>query len=352
MSSGQLTTEEKDRLPEFAEKIRLLRERLHRRIVGQEDVLTLVLAGILAEGHCLLVGVPGLAKTLLISSLAELLSVGFKRIQFTPDLMPSDVTGSSVIRDDGHGARAFHFLKGPVFTNIVLADEINRTPPKTQAALIEAMEERQVSVAGHHTPLDRPFFVLATQNPIEQEGTYPLPVTQMDRFLFRIDLDYPEDADEYRMLVLTTSTYRAPLEPVMDKAELTAMLDAVQRIELSEDTLTYAANIVRGTRPDEDVAPATVKDSVSWGAGPRATQALLAGARAMALLDGRSFVKDGDIHQVVVPTLRHRILLRYHAQAEGLTTDAVVVDILRSLGRYQPTAEESPKKPFFSRLFG
>jgi MoxR-like ATPase len=348
-----LSALERGKTAGFTTRVEELRAQLRRRIVGQDEVTTLIFAAILAEGHCLLVGVPGLAKTLLISSFAELLSLSFKRLQFTPDLMPSDITGTTVIRDDGTGRRDFHFQKGPIFANIVLGDEINRTPPKTQAALMEAMEERQVSVAGSRVPLNRPFFVLATQNPIEQEGTYPLPVSQLDRFLFSLIMDYPQEAEEYRMVLLTTSTYSSSLEMVLDREPLLEMLDVARRIEVNEKLLDYASRIVRGTRPSSREAPPFIKEYIAWGAGPRATQSLLAGARAMALMAGRDHVLAEDIHRVALPTLRHRIILRYHAQAEGIQPDDIVMRLLRSLpdGLY---AEAPPRRPaggFLARLF-
>jgi MoxR-like ATPase len=348
-----LTDGERRDIAAFAARVVELRGELRLRIIGQDEVTALVLAAVLAEGHCLLVGVPGLAKTLLMSSLAELLSLTFKRLQFTPDLMPTDITGATIIRDDGHGRRDFHFEKGPIFANLVLADEINRTPPKTQAALMEAMEERQVSVAGSHFPLPRPFFILATQNPIEQEGTYPLPVTQLDRFLFNIVIDYPEVAEEYRMVVLTTSSYSAALKGALEADVLRAMLRLVRRVELEPRLLEYASRIIRSTRPSASEAPAFIKELVAWGAGPRATQSLINGARAMALMDGRCAVTAADIHRVVLPTLRHRIILRYHAQAEGVQADELLVRLLRSLpdGLYPPAETARPEpRGLFKRL--
>ena len=338
-----LSEEERERIASVASSLTDLRKELRRRIVGQDEVITQVLAAILAEGHCLVVGFPGLAKTMLVSSIAELLSLDFKRIQFTPDLMPSDITGTTMISDGSSnwgetGRRDFRFLKGPVFTNMLLADEINRTPPKTQAALMEAMEERQVSAAGQRMVLDRPFFVLATQNPIEQEGTYPLPVSQLDRFLFNITIDYPSDQEEFRIVVLTTSTYSPQLSQIFHRDQLLEMIRLVHRIEVEPKLLDYASRIVRSTRPSAKEAPAFTKEFVAWGGGPRATQALILGARALALMSGRHAVASDDIHQIAVPTLRHRIILRYHAQAEGIQPEEVVSRLLTQLpdGLYKP----------------
>jgi MoxR-like ATPase len=330
-----LSREERERIVSLASSLSDLRKELRRRIVGQEEVITQVLAAILAEGHCLIVGFPGLAKTLLVSSIAELLSVDFKRIQFTPDLMPSDITGTTMISDgrstgDG-GGREFRFLRGPVFTNILLADEINRTPPKTQASLMEAMEERQVSAAGQRLLLDRPFFVLATENPIEQEGTYPLPVSQLDRFLFNITIDYPTDEEEFRIVMLTTSTYTSRLDSVFSREQVLEMIRLVQRIEVEPRLIDYAARIVRSTRPSAKEAPPLTREFVAWGAGPRAAQALILSAKAVALMSGRHAVTSDDIHQVAIPTLRHRIILRYHAQAEGIQPDEIVDRVLTQL---------------------
>ena len=351
-----LTPAEKQRVREFAKAVQELRAHLGERIVGQEAIVTLLLTAILAEGHCLLVGVPGLAKTLLVRSLAELLSISYKRIQFTPDLMPSDITGASIIHEDSGGSRDFRFLRGPIFANIILADEINRTPPKTQAALMEAMEEGQISVAGRRTPLERPFFVLATQNPIEQEGTYPLPVSQLDRFLFSVTIDYPTEDEEFEILVRTTSTYQSELRTLFERDTLLELLNIVPRIQIAPRWIDYASSITRCTRPSTPEAPEFIRDYVSWGAGPRATQALLSGAKASALLAGRDHVEVEDLHAVVLPAYRHRVLLSYHAQAEGMLPDDVLVRLLRSLpdGLYPPAAEDTParKKGLLARLFG
>ncbi len=351
--SPGLTAEERARLPEFRETLNTLREGLHQRVVGQDAVVTQLLVALLAEGHCLMVGVPGLAKTLLISSLSELLSLRFKRIQFTPDLMPTDITGASVIREQASGERGFQFFQGPIFANLLLADEINRTPPKTQAALMEAMEERQVSVGGRWRTLERPFFVLATQNPIEQQGTYPLPVSQLDRFLFNITIDYPTTDEEFRMLVLTTSTYSARIEQTFSREDVLEWIDVARRIHVGEEILGYGSALVRATRPDSETAPPFVREKVAWGGGPRAAQALIAASRAMALLDGRDHVTYADIHEVALPTLRHRLLLGYHSTAEGVKTEDAIFHVLESLpgGRFRrEMIVEKPKQSWFARL--
>jgi MoxR-like ATPase len=330
---------------DHAERLARLREELARRIVGQEEVVTQVLAAILAEGHCLIIGLPGLAKTLLVSSLSELLSLEFKRIQFTPDLMPSDITGATILTQENPGNRDFKFLAGPIFANVILADEINRTPPKTQAALIEAMEERQVSAGGQRLRLDRPFFVLATQNPIEQQGTYPLPISQLDRFLFNILIDYPSSDEEFRILVRTTSTYDAGLTRVFTREEVVELIAAARQIEVDPALIDYASRIVRATRPLSSGAPAFTRDHVAWGGGPRATQSLIAAGRSFALLAGRSRVEHADIHRAALPTLRHRILLRYHAQAEGIHTEQVIANALaiQPEGLYRPEPRPVPE---------
>jgi len=336
-----------------AERLGQLREALRTRIVGQEDVVRQVTAAVLAEGHGLIVGLPGLAKTLLVSSIAELLSLEFKRIQFTPDLMPSDITGASIISEEAPGQRNYKFLEGPIFSNIILADEINRTPPKTQAALMEAMEERQVSAGGKRLVLERPFFVLATQNPIEQEGTYPLPVSQLDRFMLEITIDYPTTEEEFRIVVLTTSTYSSRLPRLFSREEVLGLVDLTRRIEVPADLLDYASRIVRSTRPSSSLASEFTKESVAWGGGPRAAQSMVALARAYALMAGRNRIEPDDLHAVAVPTLRHRILLRYHAQAEGVRAEEIVEKCLRSLpgSLYRPAPEEPvATKP--GRFFG
>ena len=305
-----------------------LRAEVGKRIVGQEQVVEEVLIAMLAGGHALLVGVPGLAKTLMIHSIAEAMRLDFRRIQFTPDLVPSDITGTEILDEDRGGARSFRFVRGPVFANIVLADEINRTPPRTQAALLEAMQERRVTAAGQTMALPRPFFVLATQNPIEQEGTYPLPEAQLDRFLFDIRIGYPTRAEEVGILRATTAVDTTELSPVLDGEETLALQRAVREIPAADPALEYAASLVRATRPDNGEAPPIVKQHVRWGAGPRAGQALILGAKAHALLKGRYAVSPDDIRRVVHPVLRHRVVVNFAAEAEGVTTEHIVDALL------------------------
>jgi len=306
-----------------------LRAEVGKRIVGQRDVLEEVLMAMLAGGHALLVGVPGLAKTLMIRSIADAMQLEFRRIQFTPDLVPSDITGTEILDEDAAtGTRQFRFVQGPVFANIVLADEINRTPPRTQAALLEAMQERHVTAAGETMPLPQPFFVLATQNPIEQEGTYPLPEAQLDRFLFNISIGYPSEQDEVEILRATTTVEATQLSPVLDGAETIAIQHAVRELPAADAVLRYAAKIARATRPDGDALLPIVKQYVRWGAGPRAGQALILGAKAHALLQGRYAVSPDDIRRVALPVLRHRVLLNFAAEAEGITTQQVVASLL------------------------
>ena len=343
------------RIEKYSSEIADLRRNLASRIVGQDKVIKQVLAAILSEGHCLIIGVPGLAKTLLVRSLSELLTLDFSRIQFTPDLMPSDITGATLLQDDSDGVRGFNFMRGPVFSNVILADEINRTPPKTQAALMEAMEERQVTTSGGNVPLDRPFFVLATQNPIEQEGTYPLPVSQMDRFQQSIRIDYPEVEEEMQIVQQTTSSYQSRLEPMLDKESICELISLTGKISISSMLIDYVSRIVRKTRPGSEKAPAFVKEWVSWGAGPRGVQAVIEGARAFALMDGRPEVTPGDIHEMCFSTLRHRMVPTYHAEAEGVDTDIVIEKILEGMpeGHYKPAEKETSIAPgFFRRLLG
>jgi MoxR-like ATPase len=309
-----------------------LRAEIAGRIVGQERVLDEILMALLAGGHALLVGVPGLAKTLMIRSVAEAMRLGFRRIQFTPDLVPSDITGTEVMEEDASSrARLFRFVQGPVFANILLADEINRAPPRTQAALLEAMQERSVTVAGETMPLPAPFFVLATQNPIEQEGTYPLPEAQLDRFLFDIRVSYPDEDAEVAILRNTTGQEYSPLEPVIDATQTIALQRMVRDVPVADFLLQYVARLVRATRPDDKDATRMVKQYVRWGAGPRAGQALVLGAKAHALLAGRNAVAPADVRRVAHPVLRHRILLNFAAEAEGVFTERMVDDLLEQV---------------------
>jgi MoxR-like ATPase len=306
-----------------------LREEVARRIVGQRDAIDEILMAILAGGHALLVGVPGLAKTLMIRSVAEAMQLDFRRIQFTPDLVPSDITGTELLEEDSRtGARSFRFARGPVFANIVLADEINRAPPRTQSALLEAMQEHRVTAAGETMSLPEPFFVLATQNPIEQEGTYPLPEAQLDRFLFDIRVGYPDERDEIEILRATTGTGAVVLQPAVDASQAVALQRLTREVAAAEPALQYAAALARATRPDAPGAPPLVRQYVRWGAGPRAGQALILGAKAHALLAGRFAVAPEDIRRVVLPVMRHRVLPNFAADAEGVTPEKLVAHVL------------------------
>jgi len=311
-----------------------IRKELAKVIVGQDEVLEQLLIALFAGGHCILEGVPGLAKTLTISTLARCLSLSFNRIQFTPDLMPSDITGTEVIQEDrATGHRAFKFLRGPIFANVILADEINRTPPKTQAALLESMQERQVTMGGERHPLAPPFFVLATQNPIEQEGTYPLPEAQQDRFLFKVFIGYPTYDDEYTVAERTTGDLDAVIEPILSGADILRFQHLVRRVPAAEDVIRYALDLVRSTRPNEEGSPSIVKKMITWGAGPRAVQALILGGKARAALYGRHHVSMDDIRALAHPVLRHRIVTNFSAEAEGYTSDRLIDELL---GNVQP----------------
>lgn len=306
-----------------------LRAEIGTVIVGQDKVVEEILIAIFARGHCLLEGVPGLAKTLLISSLSKCLDLSFKRIQFTPDLMPSDITGTEVIQDDkSTGERVFRFIRGPIFCNICLADEINRTPPKTQAALLEAMQEKSVTVAGQQHMLSLPFFVLATQNPLEQEGTYPLPEAQLDRFIFKIFVNYPSDAEELEIMKRVTSPSKVQIKPVITGEQISALQDIVLRVPVADHVYNYAKKIVRSTRPAMGEAPDFIKNWVSWGAGPRASLNLILAGKARAILNGQFHVSCEDIEAVAPSVLRHRIACNFTAQAEGITTDKVIEKLL------------------------
>jgi MoxR-like ATPase len=306
------------------EQLTTVKRELSRVIIGQEDVVDKLLICLLARGHGLLVGVPGLAKTLLIQSLADLLSLDFSRIQFTPDLMPSDITGTDILQDTGDGHRAFEFMKGPVFANIVLADEINRTPPKTQAALLQAMQETTVNAGRHTFHLDKPFFVLATQNPIEQEGTYPLPEAQLDRFMFMIDVKYPSYEEEIRIARETTGDRVAKLEPVLSAKDILHAQEVVRRIPVADHVYDHVVSLVRAARPGQPESPDWVEEMVMWGPGPRALQYLVLGAKAHAVLRGSLLVGIEDVTAVAEAVLVHRILTNFHAQSEGITSADVV----------------------------
>ena len=311
------------------EAVRRLRTEVGRRIVGQERVVEEILMALMAGGHALLVGVPGLAKTMIIRSIADAMRLEFRRIQFTPDLVPSDITGTEVMEEDqATGSRGFRFVRGPVFANILLADEINRTPPRTQAALLEAMQEHRVTAAGETMRLPEPFFVLATQNPIEQEGTYPLPEAQLDRFLFDVRIGYPSEAEEVAILRSTTGGDEHPVTPVLDAEHVLELQRLTREVPAAEPALRYAAALARATRPDDSTAPDVVTRYVRWGAGPRASQALILGAKAYAILDGRYAVSPEDIRRVALPVLRHRVLPNFAAEAEGVTAERVIGEVL------------------------
>ncbi len=303
-------------------------------IVGQQDVLEQLVIAVLAGGHCLLEGVPGLAKTAMIRSLSRCMDLSFRRIQFTPDLMPADITGTDIIQEDpATGRRQFVFQKGPIFAQMLLADEINRTPPKTQAALLEAMQEHSVTVGGHTLKLEQPFFVLATQNPIEQEGTYPLPEAQKDRFIFLVKVDYPEREHERQIIARTTGTFTADLQPVIHGDEIIQLQRVVRRVPVPDHVMDFVLDLVRFTRPNNPDAPAFVKDLVDWGAGPRACQNLVLAAKVRALLKGRFHVTDDDVIALAHPVLRHRVVPTFNAEAEGIRVDDIITRIVQAVPR-------------------
>jgi len=320
-------------------------EQIGKVIVGQNDVIEQLLMAMFSRGHCLLVGVPGLAKTLLVSTVSKILHLSFKRVQFTPDLMPADITGTDILQDDPDtGRRKFTFLPGPIFANMVLADEINRTPPKTQAALLEAMQEHHVTAGGHAYHLPEPFFVLATQNPIEQEGTYPLPEAQLDRFMFNIIVGYPSRAEELDIMKQTTSTYRPELQPILNADQILRLQDIVRQVVVADHVFAYAADLVRATRPRETGAPKFITDLVAWGAGPRASQYLILGGKARAILHGRLHVTTDDIKEVAYPVLRHRLVTTFNADAEGVTTDQIIERLIKAVPLPQEEAAAKVKR--------
>lgn len=312
----------------LGEKYRALKQEISKVIIGQEDVVDKLLIALFCRGHALLVGVPGLAKTLLISTVAQILDLKFSRIQFTPDLMPSDILGTEILEiDDDTNKKYFKFIKGPIFANMLLADEINRTPPKTQAALLEAMQEKNVTIAGENHKLDAPFFVLATQNPIEQEGTYPLPEAQLDRFMFNIIVDYPSIEEEIEIVRRTTGGVSDTVSPIMTQEEILYYQDLVRRVPVSDNVIEHAVRLVNKTRINTEHASAEIKDMITWGAGPRASQYLILGAKAHALLRGKFSPDEEDVNAVAVSVLRHRIVPSFTAEAEGISAD----DIIRKL---------------------
>jgi MoxR-like ATPase len=331
------------------EAYRAITEQLERVIVGQQSVLEELLIAMFARGHCLLVGVPGLAKTLMIRTLADSLSLDFSRIQFTPDLMPTDITGTEVIQEDKlTGRRELQFLKGPIFANVVLADEINRTPPKTQAALLEAMQEHQITQGGRRHPMADPFFVLATQNPIEQEGTYPLPEAQLDRFMFNTFVDYPSEAEELEIIKRTTVDVEVVVKSTLTAEEILALQHIVRRVPVADHVARYAMLLARLTRPGKGAVPAFIRDYVHWGAGPRASQHLVLGAKARAILRGRFYASCEDVRAVAYPVLRHRILTNFNAEAEGVKTDEIIRRLIETV---RAEEDENPARGKLPELF-
>ena len=306
-----------------SQKIKLYKE-ISNTIIGQEEVINQIFTGLICRGHILLEGVPGLAKTLLIKTISDVLQLSFNRIQFTPDLMPSDITGTDIIDNNNTGKREFRFIKGPIFSNIILADEINRTPPKTQSALLEAMQENKVTTGGVTHSLDKPFFVLATQNPIEQEGTYPLPEAQLDRFMFKIKIKYPTKDQEMEIVKSTTGSSKQSLNQIITKDELIKFQNIVRDIPVSDNVVQYAVNFVTSTRPKNEDSPKFIKDWLDWGAGPRASSFLILASKAIAALDGRTTPDINDIQKIAKPVLRHRIIANFNAEAENITSDDII----------------------------
>ena len=337
MESTEMEQHEIAEIEEFASKRDHMLNEIRKVIVGQDHVIEEVLIALFARGHCLLVGVPGLAKTLLISTLAEILDLDFNRIQFTPDLMPSDITGTDILQEDATtGRRAFQFLRGPIFTNILLADEINRTPPKTQAALLQSMQEYKVTAGGSTFPLDLPFFVLATQNPIEQEGTYPLPEAQLDRFMVNVEIGYPDFEDEVQIVMQTTSTGKPAPQKIMDGTAILHYQELVRKVPVSPFVVSYAVNLAQRSRPQSADASQYIKDYVEWGAGPRASQYLILGAKARTILQGRYAVSIEDIQALAPSVLRHRIVPNFKAQGEGLSSADIIKRLLNDI---KPSAD-------------
>jgi MoxR-like ATPase len=331
-------------LAQFAQTRTQMIEQLRKVVVGQTDVIEQILAAVFTRGHCLLVGVPGLAKTLLVSSIAQIMDVNFKRVQFTPDLMPSDITGTSILDENDSGKREFRFVQGPVFTNILLADEINRTPPKTQAALLQAMQERQVSNGQETYNLPDPFFVIATQNPIEQEGTYPLPEAQLDRFMFNVRVDYPTLDEEKRILGMTAKDESSPIEKVLSGKAIINLQKLVRSVPVGDFVIDFVTRLVRASRPKDPSAPEFVKRMVDYGAGVRAGQYLIQAGKAFAAMDGRFSVAIDDIRRAAEPVLRHRIGTNFTAQAEGKTSEDIIADLLKAIGDPEPPKYAAKKK--------
>ncbi len=330
---------------DLAAAYRQMTEQIGKVIVGQNEVVEQLLMALFSRGHCLLVGVPGLAKTLLVSTVSKILHLTFKRIQFTPDLMPADITGTDILQDDPEtGRRKFVFLPGPIFANMVLADEINRTPPKTQAALLEAMQEHHVTAGSQTYPLPEPFFVLATQNPIEQEGTYPLPEAQLDRFMFNIKVGYPSRTEEMEIMKRTTSTQWVELQAQLDGGQIQRLQEVVRQVVVADHVFEYVADLVRATRPREPGVPKFVPELLSWGAGPRACQYMILGGKARAILHGRLHATTEDIRAVAYPVLRHRLVTTFNADAEGITTDQIIQRLIETIPLPQQEAAAKAKR--------
>jgi MoxR-like ATPase len=339
-----LAPDEAQAVRHLADAYRDMTDQIGKVIVGQQQVIEQLLMALFSRGHCLLVGVPGLAKTLLVSTVSKILHLTFKRIQFTPDLMPADITGTDILQDDPEtGRRRFVFLPGPIFANMILADEINRTPPKTQAALLEAMQEHHVTAGSQTYHLPEPFFVLATQNPIEQEGTYPLPEAQLDRFMFNITVGYPSRAEELQIMKQTTSSYKPELKPILSGEEILKLQEIVRQVVVAEHVFEYAADLVRATRPRDVGVPRFIAELVSWGAGPRASQYLILGGKARAILHGRLHVTTDDIKEVAYPVLRHRLVTTFNADAEGVTTDDIITRLIQAVPLPQEQAAAKVK---------
>ncbi|HEY5533784.1 MAG TPA: MoxR family ATPase [Ignavibacteria bacterium] len=320
-------TSDKASVKSLCENYILLKKEISKIIVGQSNIIEQIFVSVLSKGHCLLIGVPGLAKTLIVKTLAEVFDLNFSRIQFTPDLMPSDITGTEILESALNGGKTFKFIKGPIFTNLLLADEINRTPPKTQSALLEAMQEHRVTAAGNTYTLEEPFFVLATQNPIEQEGTYPLPEAQLDRFMFNLWLDYPSIDEEVEVINKTTSLYEPVLEKIFSKQEIIKYQNLVRKVPVADEVIRYVVNVVTKSRPTHPTAPKFIKDYLSWGAGPRASQYLIIGAKALCILEGRFSPTIDDIKRISISVLRHRLILNFNAEADNVS----VLDLINKL---------------------
>ncbi len=334
--SEKLNENDVQRVERLQAKYAAMKREIAKVIVGQEEMIDEVVTAVFARGHALLTGVPGLAKTLLVRTLSEVMDLSFKRVQFTPDLMPADITGTEVLDEDrATGKHVFRFVRGPVFTNMLLADEINRTPPKTQAALLEAMQEHVVTVGSESYPLSEPFFVLATQNPIEQEGTYPLPEAQLDRFFFNIKVDYPSRDEECEILKATTGVQGAKPEKIVTAEEILEMQEVIRRVPVADHVVEFAADFVRATRPHQPEAPEFVKELVSWGAGPRAGMSLITAAKARAVLQGRPYAITADVKWAALPVMRHRIATTFNAEAAGITTDEIITRLLNTVKSHE-----------------